>query len=115
MNTGELWSAMARAMSNLRRPGICSIGISNFEIAMNCRQRISQLKRSQQAEEILRQELAQDGPAVVQAVVDPNEPLMPGNVCADQSIKFSKALIKGQKDSWEIFKGVVKDQIREVV
>jgi pyruvate dehydrogenase (quinone) len=59
--------------------------------------------------------LAHEGPAVVQAVVDPNEPPMPGNVSTDQFIKFSEAPIKGQKDGWKILKTVMKDKIREVV
>ena len=42
--------------------------------------------------------LAHDGPAVVQAVVDPNEPPMPENVSTEQMIKFSEALLKGQPD-----------------
>ena len=53
--------------------------------------------------------------AVVQAVVDPNEPPLPGNVSTDQFIKFSEALVRGQKHGWKILKTVVKDKIREVV
>lgn len=29
--------------------------------------------------------------------------------------KFSEALLKGQKDGWEILKTVMKDKVREVV
>ncbi len=54
-------------------------------------------------------------PAVVQAVVDPNEPPLPGNVSTEQFMKFSEALVKGQKDGWKILKTVMKDKIREVV
>ena len=64
---------------------------------------------------MLRRGFAHDGPAVVQAVVDPNEPPLPGNVSTDQFIKFSEALLKGQKDGWKILKTVLKDKIREVV
>jgi pyruvate dehydrogenase (quinone) len=84
-------------------------------IAMNCGAAGFTIERPEQAEDILRQALAHDGPAVVQAVVDPNEPPMPGNVSTDQFIKFSEALIKGQKDGWNILKTVMKDKVREVI
>lgn len=84
-------------------------------IAMNCGAAGFTIEKAEEAEEILRRALAHDGPAVVQAVVDPNEPPLPGNVSTDQFIKFSEALMKGQKDSWKILKTVMKDKIREVV
>ena len=40
---------------------------------------------------------------------------LPGNISTDQFIKFSEALLKGQKDGWKILKTVMKDKIREVV
>jgi pyruvate dehydrogenase (quinone) len=68
-----------------------------------------------QAESVLRQALAHPGPAIVQAVVDPNEPPMPGNITTDQALKFAEALIKGQRKRFEIIKTVLKDKVREVV
>ena len=62
----------------------------------------------------VRQALARAGPQLCQAVVDPNEPPLPGNVNTDQFIKFSEALLKGQRDGWKILKTVLKDKIREV-
>jgi pyruvate dehydrogenase (quinone) len=84
-------------------------------VAMNCGAAGFTIERPEEAEDILRQALAHDGPAVVQAVVDPNEPPLPGNVSTEQFMKFSEALIKGQKDAWKILKTVMKDKIREVV
>ena len=55
------------------------------------------------------------GPAVVQAVVDPNEPPMPGKINMDQAKHFAEALLRGEKDRWEIIKTVVEDRVREVV
>jgi pyruvate dehydrogenase (quinone) len=68
-----------------------------------------------QCAEILREALAYDGPAVVQAVVDPNEPPMPGNVNMKQALKFAESLARGEKDRWEIIKNVVENKIREVI
>ncbi|MBV9125556.1 MAG: pyruvate oxidase [Planctomycetes bacterium] len=67
------------------------------------------------AEEVLGQAFAHPGPAVVECVVDPNEPPMPGHATTDQAIHFAKALARGEKDRWAIIKEVLKDKVREVV
>lgn len=64
---------------------------------------------------VLREALALRGPAVIQAVVDPNEPPLPGKITTEQALHFAKALARGQKDGWEIIKTVVENAIREVV
>jgi pyruvate dehydrogenase (quinone) len=64
---------------------------------------------------VLREALAHPGPAVIQAVVDPNEPPLPGKITTEQALHFVKALARGQKDGWEIIKTVVENAIREVV
>jgi pyruvate dehydrogenase (quinone) len=69
----------------------------------------------EQAKSILREALDHDGPVVVQAVVDPNEPPVPGNITSDQALKFAESLARGQKDSWKIIKTVIEDKIREVI
>jgi hypothetical protein len=52
---------------------------------------------------------------VVQAVVDANEPPMPGHVTTEQAVKFAEALIKGQRKRFDIIKTVLEDTVREVV
>ena len=52
---------------------------------------------------------------MVQAVVDPNEPPLPGQVNTEQAVKFAEALVRGQKDAWKIVKTVMEDKVREVV
>ncbi|MBA2252781.1 MAG: pyruvate oxidase, partial [Nitrospirales bacterium] len=64
---------------------------------------------------VLGEAFAHPGPAVVQAVVDPNEPPLPGKITTEQAWQFAKALARGQKDRWEIIKTVVENKIREVV
>ena len=66
------------------------------------------------AESILRQALAHPGPAVIEAVVDPNEPPLPGNISAEQALHFAESLGKGEKDRWKIIRTVLEDKIREV-
>jgi pyruvate dehydrogenase (quinone) len=66
-------------------------------------------------ESVLREAFNHPGPAVVQAVVDPNEPPLPGKITTEQAWQFAKALARGQQDGWEIVKTVVENTIREVV
>ena len=66
-------------------------------------------------DDILQQAFAVEGPAVVEAVVDPNEPAMPGHVTMDQAWNFAKSLVRGEKDRVEIIKTILKDKVREVV
>lgn len=66
-------------------------------------------------ESVLREAFNHPGPAVIQAVVDPNEPPLPGKITTEQAWQFAKALARGQKDGWEIIKTVVESKIREVV
>ncbi|MBV9506755.1 MAG: pyruvate oxidase [Acidobacteriia bacterium] len=73
------------------------------------------IERPQDAASILQQALDHPGPAVVEAVVDPNEPPLPGNVTAEQALHFAAALAKGEKDRWKIIKTVLEDKIREVI
>jgi pyruvate dehydrogenase (quinone) len=88
----------------------------NFEkIAEACGVRGFTIERPEQAERVLRQALAHKGPTVVQCVVDPLEPPMPGQITTEQAIKFVKALARGQKDGAKIVKTIVKDKIREVI
>lgn len=73
------------------------------------------LTEAHAAEAMLREAFGQPGPALVEAVIDPNEPPMPGKVTTDQALKFSEAMLRGDKNAWKIIKTVMKDRIREVV
>ena len=73
------------------------------------------IERPGEAEAILREALAYPGPAVIEAVVDPNEPPMPGKITTEQAVHFAEALAKGEKDRFDIIKTVLADKVREVV
>jgi len=66
-------------------------------------------------EEVLTQAFQTPGPAVVEAVVDKNEPPLPGNITVKQAFRFAESLARGEKDRWKIIKTVLEDRIREVV
>jgi pyruvate dehydrogenase (quinone) len=85
------------------------------KFAEACGARGYTIERPEDAEHILREALAHQGPSVVQAMVDPNEPPMPGKISTEQAIHFAKALARGQKDAAGIIKTVVEDQLREVI
>ena len=67
------------------------------------------------AESTLRRALEHDGPAVVEAVVDKNEPPLPGHIKLNQAVHFAEAILKGQKDAKEIVKTIAEDKIREII
>jgi pyruvate dehydrogenase (quinone) len=67
------------------------------------------------AADVLRAAFESQAPAVVQAVIDANEPALPGHVTMDQAWKFAESLARGEKDRWDILKDVVKEKVREVV
>ena len=65
--------------------------------------------------DVLKEAFQHPGPTVIEAVVDPSEPPLPGKITIEQAWQFAKALARGQKDRWDIIKTVVKDKVREVV
>jgi pyruvate dehydrogenase (quinone) len=67
------------------------------------------------AEEVTRTAFAQPGPAVIQALVDPNEPPLPGKITTKQAVHFAEALLRGEQERKAIVKDVLADTVREVV
>jgi len=74
------------------------------------------LDKAEDAERILREALNHTGPALVEAVVDPEEPPMPGKISTEQAIQFAKGLAKGDsKHAYQIISTVLKDKAREIL
>jgi pyruvate dehydrogenase (quinone) len=73
------------------------------------------IEKPKDAPKILKEALAHKGPSVVEAVVDPNEPPLPGKISMEQALHFAKALARGQHDRWDIIKTVLEDKVREVI
>ena len=67
-----------------------------------------------QAEAVLREALTEPGPALVECVVDPNEPPMPGKITTDQAIGFAKTLAQGQPDRFKVLREGVEATAREL-
>jgi pyruvate dehydrogenase (quinone) len=85
------------------------------KVAQACGARGFTIENPQEAEGVLREALSRPGPVVVQAVVDPNEPPMPGKTTTEQAYKFAKSLVRGQKDAAKILETIAEDQLREVI
>jgi pyruvate dehydrogenase (quinone)/pyruvate oxidase len=65
--------------------------------------------------DVLDRALAHDGPALVEAVVDPFEPPMPPKVSLDQARKFGESLLRGTPNRGKIALTVFGDRVRELV
>jgi pyruvate dehydrogenase (quinone)/pyruvate oxidase len=64
---------------------------------------------------IVEQALATPGPVVVQGVVDPFEPPMPGKVSVSQAAKLAKSLVRGEPNREKIALTILSDKVRELV
>ena len=85
------------------------------KVAEACGARGYTIERPEEAESSLREALRIPALFVIQAVVDPNEPPMPGKVTTEQAYKFAKSLLRGQKDAVKILETIAEDQLREVI
>ena len=64
---------------------------------------------------VLDQAFATPGPVVVEAVVDPHEPPLPGKVSASQAAKFAKSLLRGEPYRGKIALTIAHSKVRELV
>jgi pyruvate dehydrogenase (quinone) len=59
--------------------------------------------------------LAEDGPALVDVAVDPNEPPMPGKVTYEQAVNFAKSFLHGQPHKAAVATTLFKDRIQQLL
>jgi pyruvate dehydrogenase (quinone)/pyruvate oxidase len=62
---------------------------------------------------VIAEALAQDGPVLVEAVVDPNEPLMPGQIKPQQAERYAEALKRGQPNARRIALTLFRDAVED--
>jgi pyruvate dehydrogenase (quinone)/pyruvate oxidase len=65
--------------------------------------------------EVLRQVLAVRGPALIEAVVDPNEPPMPPKVSFKEAAHLAEALARGTPAAGSIARTIASNTARELV
>ena len=68
-----------------------------------------------QCGDTLEQFLSAPGPAILQAVVDPFEPPLPGKIKASQALHFAESLARGEPNRKKIALTVASDKVREMV
>ena len=73
------------------------------------------IKEASEAGQIIDAALAVQGPALIEAVVDENEPPMPASIKAQQALHFAESMARGTKDWEKIAATIAKDRIRELV
>jgi pyruvate dehydrogenase (quinone)/pyruvate oxidase len=64
---------------------------------------------------ILDEALAEPGPVIIEAVVDPFEPPMPPKVTAKQAAKLAESLVRGEPNRDKIALTVLSDKVREMI
>jgi pyruvate dehydrogenase (quinone)/pyruvate oxidase len=64
---------------------------------------------------VLDDAMAIDGPVVIDATVDTNEPPMPPKVTKDQAMHFAQALLKGEPNREKIALTVLSDKVRQMI
>jgi pyruvate dehydrogenase (quinone)/pyruvate oxidase len=65
--------------------------------------------------DIIEQSLNAPGPALVEAVVDPYEPPMPGKITSKQALRFAESLARGEPKRMHIATTVLEDTFKELV
>jgi thiamine pyrophosphate-dependent acetolactate synthase large subunit-like protein len=65
--------------------------------------------------EVMREFLASPHPAVLEAVVDPNEPPMPAKIKPEQAKHFAEALLRGQPEGGRIALTLFRDKVSETL
>jgi len=63
----------------------------------------------------LDQFLSSPGPAILQAVVDPFEPPLPGKIKAEQALHFAESLARGEPNRKKIALTALSDKVRELI
>jgi pyruvate dehydrogenase (quinone) len=65
--------------------------------------------------QIIDRALSTEGPVLVEAIVDPNEPPMPARVKPAQALHLAESLAKGTRDWEKIATTIARDKARELV
>ncbi len=65
--------------------------------------------------DMLDRALAEPGPCIIEAVVDPHEPPMPPRIKLAQAAKFARALASGTPNAEKIALTVAADRVREMI
>ena len=68
-----------------------------------------------QCASVLREALSAPGPALIEAVIDPNEPPMPPKATLKHAAHLAEALARGTRAAGKIVRTIASDRVREVI
>lgn len=83
--------------------------------AKACGARGYNIGRAEQCGAVLDEALAYDGPAIIEADVDPNEPPMPAKITLEQAKKFGEALARGNPDAMKIAVTAARSRLKQMI
>jgi len=95
---------------------VCDLQPIDFvKVAEACGVRGYSMDNPRECGAILDSALEAPGPALVECVVDPQEPPLPPKISPDQVRKFATALARGEKYAAKIITTLAEDQVRELL
>lgn len=95
---------------------VCELQPIDFvAIARACGGHGFRIEDPENCAEIVAQALATPGPVLIEAVVDPHEPPMPGRVKAKQALHLAESMAKGTPQRLKIATTIAEDVVRELV
>ncbi len=89
--------------------------IDFVKFAQACGGRGYRIEDPRQCAAQLAEALADPGPVVIEAVVDPNEPPMPATASFEDAVNLAKSVMRGTPGGVEIAKHILSDKARELV
>jgi pyruvate dehydrogenase (quinone)/pyruvate oxidase len=95
---------------------VCELQEIDFvKVAEACGVRGLRIERPGECGRVLDEAFAHDGPVLVEAVVDGQEPPFPAKIDMSQAKHFAEALVKGTPHRGQIALTVTKDKVRELI
>jgi pyruvate dehydrogenase (quinone)/pyruvate oxidase len=89
--------------------------IDHVKFAEACGGRGFRIDHPSECAAVMEQALSLAGPALIEAVVDPNAPPMPPRIMPDQAVHFAEALVRGKPNREKIAITVLSDTVRELI
>jgi pyruvate dehydrogenase (quinone)/pyruvate oxidase len=84
-------------------------------VAQACGLAAFTVKDPRRAGPVVEEALQHQGPALIEAVVDPYLPPLPANITAEQAMHFAKSFARGTRDRGKIMKAIIGEKVRELV
>jgi pyruvate dehydrogenase (quinone)/pyruvate oxidase len=85
------------------------------KVAEACGMRGYSIVDASKCESILQQAFAEPGPALIEAVVDPDEPPLPAHSTFSQAKNLLKAVVRGTRDGKDITAKIARQEIRQLI